>query len=210
MAAEDRRAALIEATVPLLHEHGLDVSTRRIAQAAGVAEGTIFGVFPDKGSLVRAALLQALDPGPSVTALAEIDPGADLRVRLATAADLLLRRFADIAPLMAAARGLAMAPDAAPELHERLASSREGLLIALTAVMEPDRNRLRRSPSSVARLLILLVGATSHGLFGDTDRFSGDEMAELLLDGLIVRPTEHPAPTDEMQATNDRGGPVPC
>ena len=56
MAPEDRRAALIAATVPLLHEHGLDVSTRKIAEAAGVAEGTIFGVFPDKHSLVVAAL----------------------------------------------------------------------------------------------------------------------------------------------------------
>jgi AcrR family transcriptional regulator len=35
MAPEDRRAALIAATVPLLHEHGLDVSTRKIAEAAG-------------------------------------------------------------------------------------------------------------------------------------------------------------------------------
>ena len=44
LAPEERRAALIAATIPLLHEHGLEVSTKQIAHAAGVAEGTIFGV----------------------------------------------------------------------------------------------------------------------------------------------------------------------
>ena len=82
MAPEDRRAALIAATIPLLHEHGLDVSTRQIADAAGVAEGTIFGVFKDKSSLVVAALVQALDPQPTLDALAAIDRGLDLRERL--------------------------------------------------------------------------------------------------------------------------------
>ena len=51
LAPDDRRAALIEATLPLLREHGTAVSTRQIADAAGVAEGTIFRVFPDKNSL---------------------------------------------------------------------------------------------------------------------------------------------------------------
>ena len=208
MAAEDRRAALVAATVPLLHEHGPDVSTRLIAQAAGVAEGTIFRVFPDKNSLVREALLQALDPAPLVEALAEIDADADLRDRLAAAAKLLIQGFAENAQLMSAARDLAMATDAAPELHERLADARNRMLTALTGMIEPDRTRLRRSPATVARLLILLVGGSAHGLFADTDGLTGDEMAELLLDGALVRPTDL-APTD-LAPTHDHGGPLPC
>ena len=46
----------------------------RSPQAAGVAEGTIFGVFPDKSSLLVAALMQALDPQPTLEAIAAIDP----------------------------------------------------------------------------------------------------------------------------------------
>jgi AcrR family transcriptional regulator len=47
MAPDDRRRAIVAAVVPLLLEHGDDVSTRQIADAAGIAEGTIFRVFPD-------------------------------------------------------------------------------------------------------------------------------------------------------------------
>ena len=44
----------MEATLPLLRAHGLSITTRQIAEAAGVAEGTIFGVFPDKEALLQA------------------------------------------------------------------------------------------------------------------------------------------------------------
>jgi AcrR family transcriptional regulator len=186
MAPDERRAALIEATVPLLLAHGTAVSTRQIAQAAGVAEGTIFGVFPDKGSLVTAALLQALDPAPAIAALAAVDPADGLRSRLVTATELLGRRFATMAPLMADARCRAFGPDAAPGTGEHLLDNRTRLLSALAAVIEPDRAALRRSPDSVARLLVLMVGAGQHGMFGTADEFSADEIVSLLLDGILV------------------------
>ena len=53
MAADDRRQAIVDAVVPLLLEQGGDVTTRQIAEAAGIAEGTIFRVFPDKAALLR-------------------------------------------------------------------------------------------------------------------------------------------------------------
>ncbi|MDT4994407.1 MAG: hypothetical protein QOH97_4299 [Actinoplanes sp.] len=189
MAPEDRRAALIAATIPLLHEHGLDVSTRRIAEAAGVAEGTIFGVFPDKHSLVVAAAVQALDPQPTVDALARIDPGLELRARLIKAADLINERFTGNAELMTAARSLAHVSGATSTATLHMADTRHRLLAALTALVESDEARLRRSPATVARLLLLFCGATTYGPFGDPDRFNGAELVSLLLDGLLVRDT---------------------
>jgi AcrR family transcriptional regulator len=71
---EDRRAAIIEATRPLLEECGMSISTRQIAQAAGVAEGTLFRVFPDKASLIRSTVLSAAAPDEAIAALEAIPP----------------------------------------------------------------------------------------------------------------------------------------
>ncbi len=104
MAPDDRRAAIIAATVPLLREHGLAVTTRQIAHACGVAEGTLFGVFPDKDTLIREALLSTFDPESTVRLLDEIDPALDVRDRLVAALDIMRPRIARNAALMAALR----------------------------------------------------------------------------------------------------------
>jgi AcrR family transcriptional regulator len=60
---EDTRARLIEATRSVVREVGYaHASTRAIAQAAGVAEGTIYRHFPDKSSLFFAAIMEANAP----------------------------------------------------------------------------------------------------------------------------------------------------
>ena len=195
MAPEDRRAALIDATIPLLREHGLEVSTRQIAQAAGVAEGTIFGVFQDKNTLVVAALLHALDPQPTLDALDRINPALGLRERLVLAADLINERFTDNASLMAAARHLILHGGQPERAREQMACSRERMHAALTAVIEPDARRLRRSAGTTARLLLLYLGANTFGPFGDTEEFSAPDIISLLLDGVLRREPDPPRGT---------------
>src|SRR3954470_17920934 len=82
---EERREALIAATLPLVLEHGTDVSTRLIAEAAGVAEGTIFRVFPSKNDLIEAVVASAFDPSSLVEAIAAIEPDLPLADRPAAA-----------------------------------------------------------------------------------------------------------------------------
>ena len=60
---EATRARLIEATRSVVREVGYaHASTRAIAQAAGVAEGTIYRHFPDKASLFLATVLESNAP----------------------------------------------------------------------------------------------------------------------------------------------------
>ena len=72
---------IVEATLPLLLEHGEMVTTRQIAEAAGIAEGTIFRVFADKDELIAAVVEHAVDPAPLERGARRHRPGAAARGR---------------------------------------------------------------------------------------------------------------------------------
>ena len=61
LSPEDRRASLVEVTIPLLREHGVAVTTRQVAEAAGIAEGTVFRAFGSKDELVQACAAAVFD-----------------------------------------------------------------------------------------------------------------------------------------------------
>ncbi|WP_347756216.1 TetR/AcrR family transcriptional regulator [Agrococcus sp. ProA11] len=54
LSTDDRRAQIIEAVTPAVLANGSAVTTRQLAEAAGVAEGTLFKAFGDKESLLLA------------------------------------------------------------------------------------------------------------------------------------------------------------
>src|SRR5215218_10109361 len=93
LAPADRREALVEATLPLLREHGRAVTTRQIAEAAGVSEGTIFRVVESKEELVELAITRAFEPGARAERILEIDPDQPLEARLLTLTSILQQRF---------------------------------------------------------------------------------------------------------------------
>src|SRR5688572_2015325 len=96
LPAEERRAMIVTATRRLLAEHGPQVTTKQIAEAAGIAEGTIFRVFCDKPALIDAAVEAAFDPAPLEDAIAAIDADLPCEAQLARAVDVLQRRHAEI------------------------------------------------------------------------------------------------------------------
>lgn len=49
-----RQTQIIEAAIPVFLREGVSVSTARIAQAAGVSNGTLFNAFPTKQHLIDA------------------------------------------------------------------------------------------------------------------------------------------------------------
>ena len=117
---EATRARLMEATRSVVREVGYaHASTRAIAQAAGVAEGTIYRHFPDKAALFFATVLESNAPIVAWVATLPARAGegsveenlADAAVRLAGLRDQILPLELAIAadPELAAQRRQAMA-----------------------------------------------------------------------------------------------------
>jgi len=182
LPADERRTALIRATLPLVREHGIDVSTRQIAAAAGVAEGTIFRVFRDKDSLIRATLEAAFHPAPVVAQLERIEPSAPLDERLTASVRIVQAWLTTVIHLMTVLR----AGDAAQAKRQLRGKRRRADLIgrALTRLIEPDRGRLTVPPAQVARLLRLLMFAGSHPIIAEGRLLSAEEIVGVILDGV--------------------------
>ena len=62
MTRDERRASIVEATAPLLEQYGQQLTTRQIADAAGVAEGTVFRAFDSLQEVIEATVTAALSP----------------------------------------------------------------------------------------------------------------------------------------------------
>ena len=205
MPPEERRRALIEATIPLLAEHGANVSTRQVAEAAGVAEGTIFRVFESKGDLLHAAATAAITEDGLTEALAEVPDGADLRTAVVEIARLLARRVSRMRAMVmlfhhgheshaGAAHPLAALPGddldgagparcARPDpraVHEHVSAQ-------VTRALEPYAADLTVEPQLAASALISLTFGALHPVAGHPALSDPDAIATLLLDGIATK-----------------------
>jgi AcrR family transcriptional regulator len=151
---EERRSAIVAATLPLLVEHGESVTTRQIADAAGIAEGTIFRVFPDKDSLLVAAVDAALDPAPFEEALGAVDPDQALEDVVHQVVVLWLRRTADTWRLLSS-----VGSRIRERRHRPIAES-----AGLARILGAHKDELAVPPRSAARTLRALTVAMSHPL----------------------------------------------
>jgi AcrR family transcriptional regulator len=182
---DERRAAIVAAALPLVYERGAGVTTKQIADAAGIAEGTIFRVFPDKGALLEAVLESAFDTSRVEAAIAAIDRALPFPRQLEAAVEIMQRRMSVLWRLFSAmAESVdAVQPKAAPP---------SGDLDALTELFEPERPNLRHEPLQAARALRALTMASSHPALHPDEPMSPAEIVSLLLDGIRTQPQGAP------------------
>lgn len=187
LAPDDRRAALVDAAREALLEHRAMVSTRVIAEYAGVAEGTIFRVFDTKDDLIQAVIDKAFDPTAFIDAVGAIPADLPLRERLYRMVALYQDRFDGMFGLMAAL-GMTAPPvrDADdPEMRRQISEM-------MRRIFGDDADRFRVSPERVMQTLRLLAfGGVNPRLCGN-DRLDPHFIVDLVLDGISTDPSRHP------------------
>lgn len=188
MAAADRRRSILDAVIPLLIDKGLSATTAEMAQAAGIAEGTIFRVFPDKPSLVYEAVKATMDPGPVEDAIRAISPGDPLAVQMEEAARVLLDHFSRVIALAELLRSMPTPPQARKSNGRRLIIETNAAISAvLTDLLKRNSDELRVEPAKAIAALRGLIFASGHPLLPSNERLTVDEVVAILLSGIARR-----------------------
>jgi AcrR family transcriptional regulator len=162
----------VAATLPLLLEHGEMATTRQIAEAAGVAEGTIFRAFVDKDELIAAVVEAALDPGPLEAAIAAIDGDLPFEAQVEAATRILQERVVHLWRLMSS-----IGPRHHPAGKRRLDSA------ALERLFAAHRDRLTVEPSRAAWVLRAFTLSATHPSLVD-HALPAAEVVDLFLHGV--------------------------
>lgn len=189
---EARRQAIVEAVAPVLLVKGVAVTTRELAEAAGIAEGTLFSVFPDKRAILVAAIEHRMDPGPVCRGVRAIRGDVPLEEHLELAAALVFASLEEAFALFAvlhalprpesASRGAGKRTDEAPAFLTRWA---ESVSTALVEILEPHRHLLRMPPTRVTALLLGMLFASRRPYAKPQERLSVTEIVDAVLHGVL-------------------------
>ncbi len=176
MAPEQRRESILDAVIPLIFEHGPSVTSKQIAEAACVGEGTLFRAFDDKESIVSAAIEKYFDPDGFRNRLAHISRELPLERKLLEIVRTLRERFSGVVRLA----GLVGDPRSS---HQR--EHRHVYAEIIAEVLAPDAERLNVPPERIAHLVRMMAFAAAIPAFNTGNEFTDDELTQLMLYGVV-------------------------
>ncbi|HEX4442653.1 MAG TPA: helix-turn-helix domain-containing protein [Galbitalea sp.] len=181
LSSEDRRETIIDAVIPLIREHGRYVTTKQIAEAAGIAEGTIFRVFADKEAVIEAAVDKFLDPAPLHRGLRAIDPQLPLEAKVN---DILFQMHSRMTGIMGMMQAIGMAGPPprrqAPDTFTEI----------ITEVLTPNLEQLELPPDRVASFIRLVSFASAIPHFNAGREIDTADLARLITYGIVGAPAE--------------------
>jgi AcrR family transcriptional regulator len=202
MAPEERRAHILDAVIPLLMSRGRDVSSKEMAAAAGIAEGTLFRAFGDKDAIIEAAVIRYWDPAPFRDRMRAIDPDEPTEEKVRQLVQLFVDRFEGVIGFMSALR---LQDGPPPREHEPEDESSTMWFPIVENMFRPDE--LSVPPRQLGYLLRLVAFGTAIPDFNAAHRFSVDELTSLVLHGVAAAP-DHAA-TDH-RSTDHRSADHPA
>lgn len=180
MSPEERRSHILDAVIPLLRANGSEVSTKQLAHASGVAEGTLFRAFGDKDAIITAAIERYFDPEPFRNALRGIDPEEPTVEKIRQVLHVLSERFAGVIGFMSAFRR-----EGRP-VPRRGTDEQEWLGI-LAQLFRPDE--LAIPVTTLGYYLRLLAFGAAMPPITSAHAFTLDELLQLVTHGVLPDPS---------------------
>lgn len=169
---------ILAVVIPLIIAKGRDVTSREIAEACGIAEGTIFRAFGDKETLLNAAIERYLDPQQLNDNLRSISAELPLDVKIRAVFGLLVDRFSGVIHLYSA-----LGRHGPPPRREE---TFEEFVRIINDLLAPNGDELRVLPETVAHYARIVAFSSALPVFSDTIPFSTDELVELLIHGVAA------------------------